>query len=69
MLTEERNDGERGKKFEGWRDWPGGEEMHPLGGGEHFMPLIVCAGAGGNGVAEKYTDAFSGLDMYSYYWS
>ena len=47
----------------------GGDEMHPLGGGEHFMPLIVCAGAGGNGVAEKYMDAFSGLDMYSYYWS
>jgi aromatic ring-opening dioxygenase catalytic subunit (LigB family) len=59
---------ERGKRFGGWRAWPGGWEMHPAGGGEHFMPLIVCAGAGGEGAAEFYTDEFMGLDMYSYYW-
>jgi aromatic ring-opening dioxygenase catalytic subunit (LigB family) len=58
----------RGKKFEGWREWPGGHEMHPPGGGEHFMPLIVCAGAGGEGPAQHYTDEFMGLEMYSYYW-
>jgi aromatic ring-opening dioxygenase catalytic subunit (LigB family) len=60
---------ERERKFEGWREWPGGYEMHPPGGGEHFMPLIVCAGAGGDAVAQFYTDEFMGLDMYSYYWT
>jgi aromatic ring-opening dioxygenase catalytic subunit (LigB family) len=64
----EKGEGERGRRFGGWRGWPGGFEMHPAGGGEHFMPLIVCAGAGGDAVAEYYTDEFMGLDMYSYYW-
>ena len=56
-------------KFDGWRKWPGGYEMHPPGGGEHFMPLIVCAGAGGEGEAEFYNDKFMGLDMVTYYWT
>ncbi|KAF2430972.1 Extradiol aromatic ring-opening dioxygenase [Tothia fuscella] len=60
----------RRKKLEEWRKFPGAYEMHPRGGAEHFLPLIVCAGAGGDGVAaEKYTDEFMGLDMYSYYWN
>ncbi|KAF2673659.1 Extradiol aromatic ring-opening dioxygenase [Microthyrium microscopicum] len=59
---------ERSRKFTGWREWPGGKKMHPPQAGEHFMPLIVCAGAGGDGVAEHYKDAFMGLDVYSYYW-
>jgi aromatic ring-opening dioxygenase catalytic subunit (LigB family) len=67
--TLEKDVKEREKKFESWRSWPGADEMHPLRGGEHFMPLIVCAGAGGDVTAEKYTDSFLGLDMYSYYWS
>jgi len=67
--TVEPNSTEREKRFEGWRQWPGGNEMHPPRGGEHFMPLIVCAGAGGDAAAEFYTDSFMGLDMYSYYWS
>ncbi|KAF2641976.1 extradiol ring-cleavage dioxygenase [Massarina eburnea CBS 473.64] len=58
---------ERGKKFEGWRQWPGAYDMHPRGGAEHFLPLIVCAGAGG-GKAKAYADEFMGLDMWSYYW-
>jgi aromatic ring-opening dioxygenase catalytic subunit (LigB family) len=58
----------RGRKFDDWRNWPGGFEMHPAGGGEHFMPLIVCAGAGGDAAANFYTDEYRALDMYSYYW-
>jgi len=65
----EKDAGERGKLFKGWRAWPGGDEMHPQGGGEHFMPLIVCAGAGGDQVAEKYTDDLGGVEMLSYYWT
>ena len=58
---------ERGKKFEGWRKWKGAYDMHPRGGAEHFLPLIVCAGAG-DGKAKAYSDDFMGLDMWSYYW-
>ena len=29
----------------GWRKLPHADRMHPVGGGEHFMPLIVCTGA------------------------
>ncbi|KIV99716.1 uncharacterized protein PV09_08646 [Verruconis gallopava] len=58
----------RGELLSKWRDFPGAFEMHPLHGAEHFLPLIVCAGAGGAGEPGKYTDEFIGLDMYSYYW-
>ncbi|KAJ4362685.1 hypothetical protein N0V95_001393 [Ascochyta clinopodiicola] len=58
----------REAKFEGWREWPNSYSMHPRGGAEHFLPLIVCAGAGGETVGRKYADGFRGLDMWSYYW-
>jgi len=50
-----------------WRSWANAYEMHPRGGAEHFLPLLVAAGAG-EGAAKSYTDEFLGLDMYSYYW-
>jgi aromatic ring-opening dioxygenase catalytic subunit (LigB family) len=59
---------ERGKKLEGWRDWVGAKEAHPVGGVEHFSPLIVCAGAGGDGRAEAFGDELMGTKQYSYYW-
>jgi aromatic ring-opening dioxygenase catalytic subunit (LigB family) len=59
----------REDQFKDWRSWPASHEMHPSGGGEHFLPLIVCAGAGGDGKAQKYADKFMGMDMYSFYWS
>lgn len=60
---------EREEKVKEWRKWPGAYEMHPRGGAEHFLPLIVCAGAGGEGQGGSYKDSFNGLDMYSYYWA
>ncbi|KAF2119963.1 Extradiol ring-cleavage dioxygenase, class III enzyme, subunit B [Lophiotrema nucula] len=60
---------ERAKKFEGWRGWKGAYDMHPRGGAEHFLPLIVCAGAAGEEAkAKRYKDEMVGLDIWSYYW-
>ena len=60
---------EREEKVKEWRKWPGAYEMHPRGGAEHFLPLVVCAGAGGEGQGGSYKDSYNGLDMYSYYWA
>ncbi|KAL8393780.1 hypothetical protein RB595_003505 [Gaeumannomyces hyphopodioides] len=59
---------EREDKFAGWRDWPHAYVSHPANGAEHFMPLAVCAGAAGDGVAKSYVDEFMGLEIHSYYW-
>jgi aromatic ring-opening dioxygenase catalytic subunit (LigB family) len=65
---EEEDVVKRGEKLGKWREFPNAYEMHPRGGAEHFLPLVVCAAAGGVGKAKSYTDKFLGLDMYSYYW-
>lgn len=62
------DDASREKQMRGWRDWPNSYLMHPRGGAEHFLPLIVAAGAGGNESAKEYADEFMGLQMWSYYW-
>lgn len=51
-----------------WRTFPHAYEMHPHGGAEHFLSLIVAAGAGGEGKAKHYKDDYKGVDMFSYYW-
>lgn len=58
----------RAEKFEHWRQWPNAYKMHPRGGAEHFLPLIVCAGAAGTTKGQKYADDFRGVDYFSYYW-
>jgi len=58
----------REEKMKVWREWPNAFEMHPKGGAEHFMPLVVCAGAAGQEVGKWYVDEFRGWDIYSYYW-
>lgn len=64
-----------GEGLKGWRGFPGADDMHPPRGGDHFMPLIVCAGAaaaavGGKGGEEvrSYRDDFLGVDVWTWYW-
>lgn len=66
-VLEESSEG-RAKKLDDWRKFPGAYEMHPRGGAEHFLPLLVCAGAAGEGKGSSYYDLFSGIRMYTYYW-
>lgn len=66
--VEETDLAKREEIFRGWRSWPACNDMHPPSSGEHFMPLIVCAGAAGEDAAKKYADNAIGLQMYSYYW-
>jgi aromatic ring-opening dioxygenase catalytic subunit (LigB family) len=59
---------ERGRVLEGWRGWVGASEAHPAAAVEHFLPLLVCAGAGGEGKAEFWADGMMGTKQLSYYW-
>jgi aromatic ring-opening dioxygenase catalytic subunit (LigB family) len=59
---------QREAKLLHWREFPHAYDTHPATGAEHFMPLLVCAGAAGDQKGEAYKDDYAGLDMYSYYW-
>ena len=67
--VQERDPQEREKRLLEWRKFPRAYDIHPRHGAEHFMPLLVCAGAGGDDKAGAYKDDFSGVDIWSYYWS
>lgn len=58
---------EREARLSKWREFPNAYDMHPRGGAEHFLPLLVCVGAGGEG-AKAYVDDFLGVDIWSFYW-
>ncbi|KAI3391151.1 hypothetical protein diail_7818 [Diaporthe ilicicola] len=65
----ERDLREREKKLVEWRKFPRAYDIHPRHGAEHFLPLLVCAGAGGDEKGGAYKDDFGGVDIWSYYWS
>lgn len=59
----------RADRLKGWRAFPHADDMHPPRGGDHFMPLLVCAGAANDGeVAGNYVDSFVGVNIFTYYW-
>ncbi|GJC83414.1 extradiol ring-cleavage dioxygenase [Colletotrichum liriopes] len=66
VKKEKRDD--RGQALSGWRKFPHSYDMHPPHGGEHFMPLLVCAGVAEDEVAGVYDDDFHGIDIKTYYW-
>lgn len=47
------NEQDRKEGFLTWREKPGATEAHPVRAAEHFMPLIVVAGAGGSKPGER----------------
>lgn len=53
-----------------WRELPHSYDMHPRYGAEHFLPLLVVAGAASaeDGGAKAYKDDFLGVDIWTYYW-
>ncbi|KAK6608421.1 4,5-DOPA dioxygenase extradiol 3 [Botrytis cinerea] len=55
-------------KAQDWRQWTGAEDAHPEKGQEHFLPLIVCAGAGGNEPGKGWEDQAMGSGQWTYYW-
>ena len=66
VLTKDAD--ERLSKIKHWREFPHAYKMHPKGGAEHFLPLLVTAGAAGSAEGGLYGDDYVGMDMLSYYW-
>ncbi len=59
---------ERGRALENWRAFPAADLAHLPRRAEHLFPLLVSAGAGGEGEAKMWTDEAFGNDLVSYYW-
>ncbi|KAH7308124.1 Extradiol ring-cleavage dioxygenase, class III enzyme, subunit B [Stachybotrys elegans] len=59
---------ERWRRLEGWRDFPHADVAHPPRGADHFMPLLVAAGAAGAEKTRMYKDMFLGVEIYTFYW-
>jgi aromatic ring-opening dioxygenase catalytic subunit (LigB family) len=62
--------GSREARLLKWRELPHSYDMHPRYGAEHFLPLLVVAGAAGeeDGKAKMYKDDFLGVGIWTYYW-
>lgn len=60
---------ERERRLERWREFPNADDMQPPMAGEHFMPLLVCAGARGDTKGRAFKDPLFGVDNFTYYWS
>lgn len=50
---------ERHARLVSWRSAPSSREAHPPGAGEHFLPAVVVAGAGGDGAAVRVGESNS----------
>ncbi|KAF4458199.1 hypothetical protein F53441_50 [Fusarium austroafricanum] len=62
--TLKKDTDERWKALKSWRGFPYADMMHPPNGGEHFMPLLVCAGAAREGEeTKKYSDEYVGVEI------
>ncbi|KAJ6088195.1 aromatic ring-opening dioxygenase [Penicillium sp. IBT 16267x] len=61
---------ERAVALRNWRKLPHSYQMHPPQTAEHFLPLLVIAGAAGDdGRPGWYSDNFAGMQIFTYYWS
>lgn len=47
------DESKRREGFLSWRQQPGATEAHPVRAAEHFMPLVVVAGAGGSRAGKR----------------
>ncbi|MCJ1315930.1 hypothetical protein MMC15_001250 [Xylographa vitiligo] len=59
---------EREENLVAWKQWEDSAQIHPRGAAEHFSPLVVCAGAAGDGVAKGWNDGMMGVAMRTFYW-
>ena len=59
---------EREENLVAWKQWEDSAQIHPRGAAEHFSPLVVCAGAAGDGVAQGWNDGMMGVAMRTFYW-
>lgn len=63
--------GKRKERFLRWQSQPGGLDAHPRNEADHFMPLIMNAGAGGSKPGKKiFSDVFiSKFKLSGYIWN